>query len=257
MSMFSQVAELLTRREQKKTEDFDSLAKAVADGGKKAPTVTQIAERLESLGRTAADLEAEVVRRQQRQPTPRSWQPSPPSLPSWKVWAGRSWRLTRNSGPSKRNTPTARHQLFGNVQWKQQQVTAAEAMRAKLLASYRGPLQQELDDNRAKQGELNREITKAVRSAESHEHAATFSKAPEPTYVQEVRQGGTFLGVVAESTAWTKMKDQERTPLLSAEDQSAELAAAKSLRESVVQLQRELDVLVAREVAILDEMLVP
>ena len=53
------------------------------------------------------------------------------------------------------------------------------------------------------------------------------------------------------------MSDQERTPLLSPEDQSTELAAAKSLRETAAQLQRELQVLVAREQEILIEMLQP
>ena len=66
-SLFSQVAEVFTRRQTKKVEDREALVTAILAGGKKAPTPAQIATALDEMDWTPEALEKEVTRRQQRQ----------------------------------------------------------------------------------------------------------------------------------------------------------------------------------------------
>ena len=62
-SLFSQVAEVFTRRQQKKVEDREALVTAILAGGKKAPTPAQIATALDEMDWTPEALEKEVARR--------------------------------------------------------------------------------------------------------------------------------------------------------------------------------------------------
>ena len=67
LNLFAQVAEVFTRRQRKKIEDFDALAKTIAAGGDKTPNPADIAAALDEAGKTPLDLEREVARRKDRQ----------------------------------------------------------------------------------------------------------------------------------------------------------------------------------------------
>ena len=255
LALLEKAKEKLLGRQQKKAADFDALAARLAAG--KKVNLEEITDELETLGRTAEELDAEVSRRQQRQADAAQLATVPAIKAELEEIGNQIMAEDERFKPLADAHQEKRRQLFGTAQWKQNQVTAAETMRAKLLASYRGPLTTELDENRAKQAELNREIFTAIRSAESHEHQATFTSPPEPSFVQQVHERGQLVGVVAESLGWEKVKDLESAPLLPPEEINSLQAAAKSLRETVAQKQKELDALVKREAEIFELMLEP
>jgi hypothetical protein len=259
MDIFGQVAALFTARQTRKASDFDALVKAVADGNPPPPAT--IAELLEAAGKTPDDLQREVTRRQQRAEFARRLA----ELPAMQEEAAELKR--KGSAEMQRFqaliTPLQQeHQrtidgLNGRFFFLAARIPEAESMADKLRQTYEGPLTAELDDLRMKQGELGRAIRKALQTAERHEHDASFTKPAEPDYIQTVRSEGKFLGVVAESTTWTKITHAEPVRILSAEDQSTEMAAAKACRQSAAELQRELDLLTQREQEILRLMLEP
>ncbi len=256
-SLFSQVAEVFTRRQAKKVEDREALVTAILAGGKKAPTPAQIATALDEMDWTPEALEKEVARRQQRQADASVLAEIP--------------ALEKEKGEleAKGNAEEARYQavvkplqaehaknmelLNGRYRYIVMRIPQAEGMRNKLIASYAGPLTDELDANRARQGELNREIRTLTKAAEQHEHLATFTKR-EDSYL-EVRR--TDTEVLVGNLEWQKVKDAPQVPILSKEEIKTRQADAKSLRDTVAEKQKELDSLVKRESQILEEMLQP
>ena len=110
-------------------------------------------------------------------------------------------------------------------------------MKLRLLQTYVGPLTTELDENRTKQAELNREIRKALEAAKRHEHDASFTRHEE-SCVQTVHERGQLVGVVAESLTWDKMSEVKDTPILPREELDALQSAAKSLRGAAAEKQK-------------------
>jgi len=135
-------------------------------------------------------------------------------------------------------------------------IPQVEALREKLRRSYVGPLTIEFDDVRMKQGEVGRKIGALLKTAAKHEHAASFTRREESS-IQVVRERGELVGVVAESLTWDKMSTLKDTPILPCEELDTLQAAAKACREQAAELQKQLDVLIAREAEILELMLLP
>jgi hypothetical protein len=260
-ALFSQVAEVFSRRQAKKTEDRETLVNAILDGGKKAPTPAQIATALDEMGWDPEGLEKEVARRQQRRQDAAALA-EVPALEKEKAELERKGaaevaRYEALIAPLRQEHQRNIGTLNGRFHFVAARIPEALEMRNKLLQSYRGPLTTELDDNRAKQAELQREIQTAIRQAERHEHAATFTRSQEPSFVQQVSQAGQFVGVVAESLGWDKVKDLESVSLLPPDERKAAEAAAKSCREEAAKLQKQVDAMVRREAEILELMLEP
>ena len=229
MSMFSQVAELLTRREQKKTEDFDSLVRAVVDGGKKAPTITQIAERLESLGRTAADLEAEVNRRQQRIADAAKLA-TVPALQKQMADLERQGAAEANRfRPLEAEHRATVRRLTSEAAALQIQIEDAAATENKLLASYAGPLRDEAAANAAEQNQIEQSIRAAEQTAVEHERAADVTGF-----------SNSYPGTTASDT-----------------DVASRRTAAKTCGETAAELKKKLRPLIARAAEIQAEMLNP
>jgi hypothetical protein len=261
MNLFSEVAALLTRREQKKTEDFDSLVKAVADGGRKGPTVSQIAERLESLGCTAADLEAAVSRRLQRQEFVAALA-TIPELQAEKAELERkgreeTLRFEALVKPLQEEHKANLDGLNSRYFFVTRQIPAAEGARQKLISSYRGPLEQELVENRIRKAELERAIELATRRAAEAERVASCTRRDESAdQIQVVREAGQVVGYVSGTERWAKA-DSKDTPCLPPDELATALASAQSCRADVTRMQQELAALVKREAEILELMLVP
>ena len=262
MNLFSEVAALLTRREQKKTEDFDSLVKAVADGGKKGPTVSQIAERLEALGSTAADLEAEVTRRQQRRDYA-AVLVEVPSLEQEKVelerrGAAEVARYNALVEPLRLEHQRTIDGLNGRYRFVVDRIPQAQSMRGKLVASYRGPLEQELVENRIRRGELERAICLAVKNAERCEHDAAFVKRDESAdQMTVVREAGQVVGFVSGTERWAKKADAKDISCLPPDELATALASAKSYRSDADRMRAEVAVLEKRAGEIAELMLQP
>ena len=178
-SLFSQVAEVFTRRQAKKVEDREALVTAILAGGKKAPTPAQIATALDEMDWTPEALEKEVARRQQRQQDAAVLAEIP--------------ALEKEKGEleAKGNAEEARYQavvkplqaehaknmelLNGRYRYIVMRIPQAEGMRNKLIASYAGPLTDELDANRA--GKAN-SIEKSARSRRPRSNTSTWRRSP-------------------------------------------------------------------------------
>ena len=189
MSIFEQVAALFTARQTQRVSGFDDLARTIADGNPPSPEA--IAAALEEFGRTPDDLQREVTRRQQRAEFARRLA----EVPALQEEAA---ELKRKGAAEvaqheaiikplveehRRNIKT----LDGRYLFLMARIPESESMKDKLLASYRGPLTTELDENRAKQARLNREIHKILETAKRHEHATSFTRREE-SCVQTVHE---------------------------------------------------------------------
>jgi hypothetical protein len=259
MSLFEQVAVLFKARETKKASDFDGLVRAVADGAALSPEA--IAAALEQFDRTPDDLQTAVERRQQRVEFARRLA-EVPQLEAEKreletKGSAETVRYEALLKPLQEEHKRIMDGLNGRYYFVAARIPQAQSMADNLRQTYTGPLQDELDANRQEQARLNREIHKILESAKRHENAASFTRPAEPDFIQTVRSEGKFLGVIAESTTWTKLTHAEPVRILSAEDESTEQAAAQSLCETAAEKQAALAKLVERETAILAEMLNP
>ena len=266
MSLFDQVAALFKARQTKKTNDFDGLVAAVIDGTPPGPEA--IAELLEAADKTPDDLQREVTRRQQRRQDAAVLAEVPALQEEAAELKGKGAAESQRFEAAIKPLREAYQQTIGSLNDRyfaiMRQIPVAESMRAKLIATYRGPLEAELTGNREQQAELSREIHQTIKLAEKHEHESQFVRKPNK-FVEVVRELGQVVGVVASSTTWEKTTPTEAAfaavedPFagVSPEESEAKKAAAKSLRAKVATMQAELARLVERETAILAEMLQP
>ena len=226
-TLFTQVAEVFTRRQQKKIEDFDALVRAIMVGGKKPPTAAQIAEALDDAGKTPVDLEREVTRRQQRVEYARRFAEIPGLQKKMAQLEQAGAAEANRFRPLEEEHQETVRRLTGQAYTLEQQIAAAQGMQSKLLASYSGPLRDELASLGAKQREVNESIRAAEQTAAEHERAADvtgFSNSYPGTIVSDA-------------------------------DVASRRLAAKTCRETAAELKKKLPPLIARAAEIQAEML--
>jgi hypothetical protein len=176
-SLFSQVAEVFTRRQQKKIEDREALVNAIL--GKQPPTAAQIATTLDEIGWAPDGLEKEVARRLQR----RQYAATLAALPQLRAEKAELERAAEQENvryeaalrPLEADHQRTIDSLNGRYREVVVQIPVAESMTGKLLETYRGPLQPELSEIRDKQMEIMASVALIVRTAVFNEEAASSS----------------------------------------------------------------------------------
>jgi chromosome segregation ATPase len=155
-------------KEEKKIATFAELVKAVADGGKKAPTPAQVDEALEAAGQTLDDLDAAVKYRQDRLELDRQRATSP-ALQKELDQAGDELNAER----ARWAKLTKEHQaiegpLTSKVLRLSQQVALALGCTAKLVDGYRGPLLDELAKIETERPEIHQRMQQIQHTREHH-----------------------------------------------------------------------------------------
>lgn len=264
MSLFDQVAALFKARQTKKTNDFDSMVTALVGGTPPPPAA--IAELLEVAGRTPDDLEREVARRQRRQADAAALAELP-ALEKEKAsleaaGTAESQRYEALVRPLREEHERTLVALNGRYRYIVDRIPQAEAMRVKLLETYRGPLRDELDSNRQRQGELNREISTAAKLARRHEHDLSFVRKgdKEPLRVVHTPSESFIVGDPMWDKTTPEAAAQDALDMqagMTPEEIENKKGILKGLRETLAKAQAELDALVKREAEILELMLQP
>jgi len=251
-TLFAQVAEVFTRRQEKKIEDREALVKSILDGGKKAPTAAQIATALDEMGWTPEALEKEIARRQQRRDEAAALAEIP-ALEKEKAELERKGaaevaRFDALVKPLQDEHAKNMEAVNGRYRYVVMRIPQAEAMRNKLLASYSGPLEAQLIENREEQARLNREISTANKTAQMHEDHLQFSEPGE-------------LTAAMDKTDWVKVKESTGATAwhqgMSPEEIKSAKEIAATCRQAAADKKKELAALVKREAEIMEEMLQP
>jgi len=224
MSLFEQVAQLFTRRQQKKLDDREALVNAILAGAKKAPSAESIASTLDEIGWTPEGLEKEVARRQARRELAAKMATVPDIQREEQQLGSQIAVMDEEFRPIREAYEKKRAAIFYDVVAVQARIGDAESCKAKLLASYQGPLLVELDELRAKRLDIERRIDTAEKDVGKYERNATF-----PDYE----------GMIGDVTreGWTTM--------------------AASSRQVAAELKKQLPALNKREEEILEAMLLP
>ena len=228
-------------------------------GGKKAPTAAQIATALDEMGWTPEALEKEVARRQQRQRTPRYWPRSPPSKRRRRNSNARATRKMstircRWSSRCRPNTPRT-WTLNGRYRYVVMRIPQAEAMRNKLLASYRRPAQrQSLTRTAHEQGR--------VEPGDPHGHARP-RRSTNTLQVHQARRSYLEVPRGHEVVLWRSLEWQKvnrrasRCPFCPPRKSTPGKPPRNLCGRQRPRSRRSLDALVKREAEILEEMLQP
>ena len=151
LALLEKAKENLLGRQQKKAADFDALAARLATG--KKVSLEEITDELETLGRTAEELDTEVNRRQQRQQFAATLA-TLPQLQADKAELERKASkenlrheaIVKPLEEAHRQTIDGLNARYGDVL---RQIPVAESMKDKLRETYRGPLTEELAEIRA------------------------------------------------------------------------------------------------------------
>ncbi len=254
----------LLGRQQKRAADFAELVQRIVSG--KKATADEIGDELEAMGlaHSPDEVEAQIRRLHdevQRIAERREYAAKLATIPAidarLEEIGDQLSKLGEEFRPIRDKYETERRQLIGTAQWEQQKKTEAESMRAKLIASYTGPLTTELAENRERQAELNREIFTARKTAEKHEHEMSFMRPPGDDSVEMVRERGQLVGVVGESTHWHKVKDIQSVPVLPPDEIETKKETVRTCRARIGEFEKQIAELVQREAQILEEMLLP
>jgi hypothetical protein len=264
LALLEKAKEKLLGRQQKKSADFDALAVRLATG--KTVAVEEITDELETLGRTAEELDAEVSRRQRRIADAGALAEVPAlqeeAAEIQARGAAESQRYEALVRPLREEHERTLVALNGRYRYIVDRIPQAEAMRVKLLETYRGPLRDELDSNRQRQGELNREISTAAKLARRHEHDLSFVRKgdKEPLRVVHTPSESFIVGDPMWGKTTPEAAAQDALDMqagMTPEEIENKKGILKSLRETLAKAQAELDALVKREAEILELMLQP
>ncbi len=236
MSICIQVADLLKRRKSKKQESFETLVRTIATAGDTPPAAEQIAAILEESGKTPAELEREVTRIQGRQKLAQRLAELPDLQAKREEVAAAYKTEQERFAPLVQEHNRTNAALIGRADHLQQQITEAEGARRKLLENYRGPLENELVENRSQQAALNRAVKLMEETAAQHIEAVVYEQA---------RTRGEATNLL------------DPMVVLSERVVEGKRAAAQSCRETAQKRKEELFAIQAREAEILSEMAKP